>query len=179
MDDTERPVVTGPGPSVTAEPASQPEEVSETPQADAAPQALSKNAIKKAAKAEKYAAYKLERRAREKETKKEKKRVVAEKRAAGELDEDEEEKKRQKKRPKIHFGGKVIVDLGFDEMMNEKVCDVRFLPQFGRVTCRQYRKSHHCVPSWRTPTVQIAMRHIPSLWCTLHSMAVHLRDWKV
>ncbi|KAF8076710.1 guanine-N(1)--methyltransferase [Lyophyllum atratum] len=107
MDDTQRPVdpVTESGPSVVAAPES--------------PQPLSKNAIKKAAKAERYAAYKLERRAKEKESKKEKKRASAAKRAAGELDEDEE-KKRQKKRPRIHFGGKVVVDLGFDDMMNEK-----------------------------------------------------------
>ncbi|KAF5387952.1 hypothetical protein D9615_000665 [Tricholomella constricta] len=83
------------------------------------PKPLSKNAIKKAAKAERFAAYKLERRAKEKEAKKEKKRAIAAKRAAGELDEDEE-KKRQRKRPRIHFGGKVVVDLGFDDMMNEK-----------------------------------------------------------
>ncbi|KAG5648793.1 hypothetical protein DXG03_000142 [Asterophora parasitica] len=84
-----------------------------------APQPLSKKAIKKAAKAERITAQKLERRAREKEAKKEKKRVIAAKRAAGELDEDEE-KRRQKKRPWIHFGGKVVVDLGFDDLMNEK-----------------------------------------------------------
>ncbi|GLB34113.1 putative tRNA (Guanine-1)-methyltransferase [Lyophyllum shimeji] len=82
-------------------------------------QPLSKKAIKRAAKAERYAAHKLERRAREKEAKKEKKRAIAAKRAAGEFDEDEE-RKRQKKRPRLHFGGKVVVDLGFDDKMNEK-----------------------------------------------------------
>ncbi|KAG6828658.1 hypothetical protein H0H92_007127 [Tricholoma furcatifolium] len=82
-------------------------------------QPLSKNAQKKAARAERHAAFKLERRAREKEAKKEKKRVLQAKRAAGEID-DEEEKKRQKKKPRLHFGGKVVVDLGFDDMMNEK-----------------------------------------------------------
>ncbi|TFK43841.1 guanine-1-methyltransferase-domain-containing protein [Crucibulum laeve] len=81
---------------------------------------LSKSALKKAAKAERFAALKIERRAREKEAKKEKKRVRAEKRATGELDDDEEERNRQKKRPRLQFGGKVVVDLGFDEMMNEK-----------------------------------------------------------
>jgi tRNA (guanine9-N1)-methyltransferase len=90
------------------------------------PQPLSKNAIKKAAKAERYAAFKIERRVKEKEAKKEKKRAIAAKRAAGELDEDEE-KRRQKKRPRIHFGGKVIVDLGFDDMMTEKVGCARLL----------------------------------------------------
>ncbi|KAG6850926.1 hypothetical protein H0H93_006752 [Arthromyces matolae] len=80
---------------------------------------LSKNALKKAARAERYAANKLERRAKEKEAKKEKKRALAERRAAGDIDEGEE-KKRQKKRPRLHFGGKVVVDLGFDDMMSEK-----------------------------------------------------------
>lgn len=83
---------------------------------------LSKNAIKKAAKAARLAALKLERRAREKEARKEKKRIRAEKRAAGELDDDEEEEiKRRIKKPKLEFGGTVVVDLGFDSMMNDKV----------------------------------------------------------
>ncbi|KAG6891705.1 hypothetical protein C0992_010108 [Termitomyces sp. T32_za158] len=82
-------------------------------------QSLSKNALKKAARAERFAAYKLERRAKEKEVKKEKKRVLQAKRAAGEIDEDEE-KKRHKKKPRLHFGGRVVIDLGFDDKMNEK-----------------------------------------------------------
>lgn len=85
---------------------------------------MSKNAIKKAAKAARLAALKLERRAREKEAKKEKKRIRAEKRAAGELDDDEEEIKRRMKRPKLQFGGTVVVDLGFDSMMNNKVSSI-------------------------------------------------------
>jgi tRNA (guanine9-N1)-methyltransferase len=84
---------------------------------------MSKNAIKKAAKAARIAALKLERRAREKEAKKEKKRIRAEKRAAGDED-DEEEIKRRMKRPKLQFGGIVVVDLGFDSMMNDKVGSV-------------------------------------------------------
>lgn len=83
---------------------------------------MSKNAIKKAAKAARLAELKLERRAREKEAKKEKKRVRAEKRAAG--DDDEEEIKRRMKRAKLQFGGTVVVDLGFDSMMNDKVGSV-------------------------------------------------------
>ncbi|KAF5321087.1 hypothetical protein D9619_000558 [Psilocybe cf. subviscida] len=94
-------------------PAEQPTQSAEIP--------LSRNALKKIAKAEKFAALKLDRRAREKEAKKEKKRERAEKRAAGELDsEDDEEKKRQLKRRKVQFGGHIVVDLGFDDMMNEK-----------------------------------------------------------
>lgn len=84
---------------------------------------MSKKAMKKAAKAERFAAVKLARRAREKENKKEKKRIQSEKRAAGELDDEgeAEEKRRQAKRPKIDFGGNVVVDLGFDVMMSDKV----------------------------------------------------------
>lgn len=88
---------------------------------------MSKNAQKKAAKAERFAALKLERRAREKEAKKEKKRQRAEKRAAGELaDSEDEEKKRQAKKRKLEFGGRVIVDLGFDDMMNDKVSRIMY-----------------------------------------------------
>ena|ERR1700722_8091669 len=85
---------------------------------------LSKSAQKKAAKAAYIATLKLERRAREKEKKKEKKRAFAEKIAAGEVDEGEV---RGTKRAKIGnaktepFGARVVVDLGFDELMNEKV----------------------------------------------------------
>ncbi|KXN89454.1 tRNA (guanine(9)-N1)-methyltransferase [Leucoagaricus sp. SymC.cos] len=85
------------------------------------PAPLSKSAQKKAARAARLAELKLERRAREKEAKKEKKRIRAEKRAAGELDdEDEAEKVKQKKKPRVTFGGRVVVDLGFDHLMSEK-----------------------------------------------------------
>jgi len=88
---------------------------------------MSKNALKKAAKAERLAAMKLERRAREKEAKKEKKRQQAEKRAAGELeDEDEDANKRRAKKPRLQFGGTVVVDLGFDDMMNDKVSEIMY-----------------------------------------------------
>ena len=93
-------------------------------EADAAPQ-LSKSALKKAAKEKRYAAYRSERRAREKEAKKEKKRIRAEKRAAREIDDDDdldEHEGRQKKKIKLEFGGKVVIDLGFDDKMTEKVC---------------------------------------------------------
>ncbi|KAF7352372.1 SAM-dependent MTase TRM10-type domain-containing protein [Mycena venus] len=68
----------------------------------------------------KIAATKLERRAREKLAKKEKKRIKAEKRAAGELDSDDEPPKPKKRRVGPPFGGRVVVDLGFDEKMTEK-----------------------------------------------------------
>jgi len=85
------------------------------------PPRLSKKAIKKAAQAERLAATKIERRAREKEAKKEKRRVIAAKRAAGELDEENSEKDKRRKKPRLNWGGKVVVDLGFDERMSEKV----------------------------------------------------------
>lgn len=101
--------------------ASEPEAAS-----NSAPDAPSKSSLKKAAKAERIAAKKLERRAREKEAKKEKKRIKAEKRAAGQVDDEDQdkEKSRHKRRrlgPHERFGGRVVVDLGFDEMMSEKV----------------------------------------------------------
>lgn len=83
---------------------------------------LSKSALKKAAKAERYAIYRSERRAREKEARKEKKRIRAEKQAAGEPDGDDEHESRQKKRIKLEFGGRVVIDLGFDDKMTDKVC---------------------------------------------------------
>jgi tRNA (guanine9-N1)-methyltransferase len=105
--------------AVSPPPAEQPTRSAEKP--------LSKNALKKIAKAEKFAALKQERRAREKEAKKEKKRERAEKRAAGELDsEDDEDKKRQLKKRKVQFGGHIVVDLGFDDMMNEKVSAIMY-----------------------------------------------------
>jgi hypothetical protein len=102
------------------------------------PAPLSKNAIKKAKRTERYAELKLARRAREKEKKKESKRRKAlEKQKAMELglgeDEDEADREgadRGKKRARtdgdrkaktIEFGGRVVIDLGFDELMNEKV----------------------------------------------------------
>lgn len=111
----------GPGQATADHPASA------SPIPDTAPEpTLSKSAQKKAAKAERYAVLKLERRAREKVAKKEKQRVKAEKRAAGELDgEDEDEQNRRKKKARVggscQFRGRVVVDLGFDEMMNDKV----------------------------------------------------------
>ncbi|KAL1700821.1 guanine-1-methyltransferase-domain-containing protein [Schizophyllum commune] len=83
---------------------------------------MSKSAMKKLAKAERIAAQKLERRAREKEMRKEKKRALAQKRAAGELDENEEEKLRAPKRPRMSREKpfcQLVVDLGFDEKMSD------------------------------------------------------------
>ncbi|KII95276.1 hypothetical protein PLICRDRAFT_34118 [Plicaturopsis crispa FD-325 SS-3] len=90
---------------------------------DASPTPLSKNAQKKAAKMARYAEQKLERRAREKAVKKEKKLERAQKRAAGELDDDDEggrKVKRAKLGKGTPFNARVVVDLGFDDMMSDK-----------------------------------------------------------
>ncbi|KAJ7462156.1 guanine-1-methyltransferase-domain-containing protein [Mycena latifolia] len=79
----------------------------------------SKSSLKKAARREKFAVQKLERRAKEKLAKKEKNRIKAEKRAAGELVEDDKPPPK-KRRVGPRFGGRVVVDLGFDEKMTEK-----------------------------------------------------------
>lgn len=84
-------------------------------------QPLSKKALKRQLKAERFAEYKLEKRAREKEKKKEKKEQLRLKRAAG---EEPEEDGPSKKKPKVSgppFEGRVVVDLGFDDKMTDKV----------------------------------------------------------
>jgi tRNA (guanine9-N1)-methyltransferase len=88
----------------------------------------SKSSLKKAAKAERLAAVKLERRAREKAARKLKKRTTAEKRAAGELDSDEEKEAaaRAAKRARLTgkkqpFGARVVIDVAFDDKMSERV----------------------------------------------------------
>ncbi len=146
------------------------------------PKPMSKKAMKRAAKAERIAAMKLERRAREKEAKKEKKRILAEKRAAGELnDDDEEETRRRAKRAKIDFAGKVVVDLGFDEMMSDKVSSAQSHIQPVLSVSPHMpisRRSNLCVPSWHIHIVPIA-RHRTRLPCFLPPSAVrHTTDCK-
>lgn len=79
-------------------------------------QPLSKNAQKKAAKAARLLEQKAERRAREKEAKKRKRRERAH---AGDVDP----RKRRKMAGdnQITFAAQVVIDLGFDDMMTEKV----------------------------------------------------------
>lgn len=90
----------------------------------------SKKAQKRAARQARFTEQKLERRAKEKQAKKERKRIKAQKRDAGELEdheaEAEEEKRRMMKRAKTGdgqkpFGATICVDLGFDDMMTDKV----------------------------------------------------------
>ena len=91
----------------------------------AQPQPLSKNAQKRLARAARIAEQKKERRAYEKEKKKEKKRQLAARKAAGELDEDDEQGPRKKARTdagaRIPFKARIVVDLGFDDLMSENV----------------------------------------------------------
>lgn len=89
---------------------------------------LSKNAQKRLLKAQRKEEFKAERRARDKALKKAKKAELREKRARGELDDDEEEKARQVKRqklshdgPKEKFRARLVIDLGFDDKMTDRV----------------------------------------------------------
>ncbi|KAJ7228199.1 guanine-1-methyltransferase-domain-containing protein [Mycena pura] len=78
-----------------------------------------KSSLKKAARRQRLAALKPERRAREKLARKKKQREKAERRAAGDLDDDPPPPPK-KRRVGPPFGGRVVVDLGFDEKMTEK-----------------------------------------------------------
>lgn len=87
---------------------------------------LSKKGQKKQARAARFQETKLERRAKEKERKKEKKRMAREetarKREAGEpVSEDEQPRKRIKTMVAEPFGARIVVDLGFDDLMTDKV----------------------------------------------------------
>ena len=91
--------------------------------ASATPAPLSKNAQKKLAKAARFAEQKRERRAIEKEKKKQKKRERAEQQKQEGVDNDERpgKKARTDGGPKRPFGARIVVDLGFDELMSENV----------------------------------------------------------
>ncbi|OSD04443.1 hypothetical protein PYCCODRAFT_1347315, partial [Trametes coccinea BRFM310] len=114
---------------------------------DSGAQPLSKKAQKKLAKAAYIAERKKERRAAEKERRKEKKRLLAEKRAAGELDPEEEAELQKRKRqrtdkgPRTFFNARVVVDLGFDEMMTEN--EVKSLTSQLAYTYSANRKAEH------------------------------------
>ncbi|KAF9226762.1 hypothetical protein BS17DRAFT_776082, partial [Gyrodon lividus] len=103
--------------ATTADTASQPEVEQET--AASLPQGLSKNAQKRAAKAARLHELKLERRAREKEAKKRKRRERAEAVANGESIAPKRRKPNAANEVKV-FNARVVVDLGFDELMSDK-----------------------------------------------------------
>jgi tRNA (guanine9-N1)-methyltransferase len=89
------------------------------------PKVLSKKAQKRALKMARLEERKVERRVKEKMAKKEKKRQRAERIAAGEqVSEDERSQKRAKmnhfRKP---FAARVVLDLGFDDKMSDKVGD--------------------------------------------------------
>jgi hypothetical protein len=134
---------------------------------------LSKNAQKKAQKAAYIQDRKLERRAREKKVRREKKRMRVERLAAGEeLSEDERAAKR-KKGPRTPFDARVVVDLGFDDMMTEKVRQCTFTPYLP------------CILGYNCTSGNILSRfsaciHIqrePPVICALRIAAVHLPEW--
>ncbi|KAH0839773.1 guanine-1-methyltransferase-domain-containing protein [Lanmaoa asiatica] len=86
------------------------------------PQGLSKKAQKRAAKAARLHELKLERRAREKVAKKNKRRERAQAISSGELVENTSRKRRGTNaggETEI-FNARVVVDLGFDELMSDK-----------------------------------------------------------
>lgn len=89
-------------------------------------QPLSKNAQKKLVKAARIAEQKKERRAAEKARRKERKRIQAENRAVGELDGDDGgdgtggSRKRRRVEKSEPFDARVVVDLGFDDMMTDQ-----------------------------------------------------------
>ena len=99
----------------TSEKAISPENTTETV-------VLSKNAQKRALKMARQQERKMEHRAKEKAAKKEKKRKRAERLAAGEqLSEDERQKRVKMNRAKEPFAARVVLDLGFDDKMSDKV----------------------------------------------------------
>jgi tRNA (guanine9-N1)-methyltransferase len=90
---------------------------------------LSKKAQKRALKMARQQERKMEHRAKEKAAKKEKKRKRAERLAAGEqLSEDERQQKRAKvNHAKEPFAARVVLDLGFDDKMSDKVRGLSFV----------------------------------------------------
>lgn len=83
---------------------------------------LSKKAQKRALKMARLEERKMERRAKERAAKKEKKRKRAERLASGEqLSEDDERRKRAKVDRAKPFAARVVLDLGFDDKMSDKV----------------------------------------------------------
>ena len=105
------------------------EQATVAPQEPAGSLPLSKNAQKKLARAARIAEQKKERRVYEREKKKEKKRLLAEKRAAGEIDAQVGARKKAKMEPRMPFNARIVVDLGFDDLMTENVRSYRPRPR--------------------------------------------------
>lgn len=143
------PPVAGETSAPNEEPAPVPETVSQSHPV------LSKNAQKRLLKAQRKEEFKAERRARDKALKKAKKAELREKRARGELDDDEEEKARQVKRqklshdgPKEKFRARLVIDLGFDDKMTDRVSLSSLNPspssQFPRKPALPGQTNHNC-----------------------------------
>lgn len=136
---------------------------------------LSKSAQKRLAKSERFAQIKLERRAREKEEKAAKRKEREEREAAGEDAGPPEAKKRRVTRegqgPVRPFDARIVIDLGFDEKMTEKVSlDIRTWVY--RFELPSFRKSQACVANSRTRMRPIGELEHRSLVCySLLSMA--------
>jgi tRNA (guanine9-N1)-methyltransferase len=100
---------------------------------------LSKKAQKRALKLARQQERKMEHRAKEKAAKKEKKRKRAERLAAGEqLSEDERQKRAKTNLAKEPFAARVVLDLGFDDKMSDKVRGCLFLLFHGHVATVLY-----------------------------------------
>ena len=121
---------------------------------------ISKKAQKKAAKAVQFAEQKAERRAREKQRKK-LKRAAAQLEPHGE-DGAVPQSKRVKLDPdsQTKFGAILVIDLGFDDKMSEKVPipDCRIVAIFMLVRRKWCLYPHNS----RTRTVQIGRQYVPS-----------------
>lgn len=120
------------------------------------PQGLSKKAQKRAAKAARLHELKLERRAREKVVKKNKRRERLHAIPTGELD-----KNTFRKRQRANGGGevgifnaRVVVDLGFDELMSDKVGVSLCSCLLREVIPAKRRRSILLLLSWHIPTAQ-------------------------
>lgn len=95
---------------------------------DQQPLILSKKAEKKLLKAERFAASKVERRARQKIIKKEKQK---ERRIRSEAEDGNNIQPPCKRQRLLQpFGARVVVDLGFDDKMSDKVCYIVMFMHF-------------------------------------------------
>jgi hypothetical protein len=140
------------------------------------PAVLSKNAQKRLLKAERRAETKSLRRAREKELKKQKKRARAEQQAD---DGPPEKKSRTEKRTIKPFNARVVIDLGFDELMSAKV-HIGASSYGILATIIPCRNAYHYAPSLVTPTRRTESHRHLSQVLYLHRWMVESRNsWMV